>query len=168
MNVVLFYWLFMPIYDLYTWQRQFSSVQPFDRLGRRGDTKDHSAEILFQSFLQEALVSSSGKDRDVHSLIFSIQHSLCRPRRRPPPEGWFWRGLTGLKLQIQTPVCGFVSKAMRNSNYHYCYYQYYFTTLLSHWHISLRNFGSFFLGKASCDRVMLPNLWSIRDNKEST
>ena len=29
---------------------------------------DDSAEILFQSFLQEALVSSSGMGRDVHSL----------------------------------------------------------------------------------------------------
>ena len=40
---------------------------------------DDSAEILFQSFPQEALVSSSGMGRDVHSLILSIQHFLCRP-----------------------------------------------------------------------------------------
>ena len=32
---------------------QFSSVQLFDRLDRRGDIRDDSAEILFQSFLQE-------------------------------------------------------------------------------------------------------------------
>ena len=63
---------------------QFSSVQSFDRLGRRGDMRDDSAEILFQSFLQEALVSSSGMGRDVHSLMLSIQHFLCRPRHRPP------------------------------------------------------------------------------------
>ena len=31
------------------------------------DMKDDSAEILFQSFLQEAIVSSSGTGRDVHS-----------------------------------------------------------------------------------------------------
>ena len=38
-------------------------------------------------------MSSSGMGRDVHSLMLSIQHSLCRPRRRPPTlQGWFWRG----------------------------------------------------------------------------
>ena len=35
---------------------QFSSVQFLDRLGCRGDMRDDLAEILFQSFLQEALV----------------------------------------------------------------------------------------------------------------
>ena len=35
----------------------FSSIQSLDRLGRRGDMRDDSAEILFKSFLQEALVS---------------------------------------------------------------------------------------------------------------
>ena len=43
-----------------------------------------SAETLFQSFLQEALVSSSGMGRHGHSLILSIQHFLCRPQCRPP------------------------------------------------------------------------------------
>ena len=55
---------------------QFSSVQSLDRLGRRGDTRDDSAEILLQSFLQEALVSSSGMGRDVYSVMLSIQHFL--------------------------------------------------------------------------------------------
>ena len=45
-----------------------------------------SDEIRFQSFLQEALVSSSSMGRDVHSLMLSIQHFLCRPRRRPPSK----------------------------------------------------------------------------------
>ena len=49
--------------------RQSNSVQSLDRLGRRGDMEDESAEILLQSFLQEALVSSSGMGRDVHSLM---------------------------------------------------------------------------------------------------
>ena len=40
--------------------RLFSSVQSFERLGRRGDMKDDSAELLFQSLLQEAIVSSTG------------------------------------------------------------------------------------------------------------
>ena len=43
---------------------QFSSVQSLDRLGRRGDKRDDSAEVLFQSFLQEALVRGSGMGRD--------------------------------------------------------------------------------------------------------
>ena len=34
-------------------------------------------------FLQETLVSSAGMGRDVHSLMLSFQHFLCRPRRRP-------------------------------------------------------------------------------------
>ena len=36
--------------------------------------RDDSAEILFQSFLQEALVSSSGMGRYVHPLMLPIQH----------------------------------------------------------------------------------------------
>ena len=37
---------------------------------------DDSEEILFQSFLKEALVGSSGMGRDVHTLMLSIQHFL--------------------------------------------------------------------------------------------
>ena len=51
-----------------------------------GDMRDDSVDILFQSFLQDALVSSSGMGRDVHSLILSIQHFLYRPRCRPPSK----------------------------------------------------------------------------------
>ena len=43
-----------------------------------GGTCD-SAEIFFQSFLQEAVVSSSNMGWDVHSLMLSIQCFLCRP-----------------------------------------------------------------------------------------
>ena len=39
-----------------------------------GGMMDDSAEILFQSFLLEVLVSGSGMGRDVHSLMSSIQH----------------------------------------------------------------------------------------------
>ena len=46
---------------------RFSSVKSLDRLGRRRDL-DVSAEIIFQSLLHEAVVSSSGIGRDVHSL----------------------------------------------------------------------------------------------------
>ena len=31
-------------------------------------------------------MSSSGMDRDVYSLMLSIQHFLCRPWRRPPSK----------------------------------------------------------------------------------
>ena len=56
----------------------FSSFQSLDRLDRRRDTRVDSAEILFQSFLQKALVSNSGMGRNVHSLMLSIQHP-CHP-----------------------------------------------------------------------------------------
>ena len=60
--------------------------------------RNDSAEILFQSFLQEAVVSSSGVGKDVHSLILlgdassisSADHGVAHPPGCP--EGWFWRG----------------------------------------------------------------------------
>ena len=55
---------------------ELSSVQSLDPLGRQGDMRN-SAEILFQSLQQEALVSHSGMGKDVHSLMPSIQHFLC-------------------------------------------------------------------------------------------
>ena len=60
----------------------FSAVQSLDLLDRRGDMRDDSAEILFQSFLQEALVGSSGMGRDVQSLKLSIKHFVCLLRLR--------------------------------------------------------------------------------------
>ena len=59
---------------------RFSSVQSLDRLDRRGNMRDDSAEILFQSFLQEAFVSRFGMGKYVHSLMLSIQHFFCQPR----------------------------------------------------------------------------------------
>ena len=71
----------------------FSSVLSLGQIGSFwghagtcGDMRDDSAEIFFRSFLQEALVSSSGTGRDVYSLMVSIQHFLSRPRRRPPSK----------------------------------------------------------------------------------
>ena len=54
--------------------------------------RDDSAEILFQSFLQETRVISSAMGRDVHSLMLSIQHfhadhGVALPLRCP--KGWF-------------------------------------------------------------------------------
>ena len=37
--------------------------------------KDDSAQILSRSFLQEAIVSNSGMNRDAQFLTLSIQHS---------------------------------------------------------------------------------------------
>ena len=58
-------------------KNQFSSVQSRDRPGCQGDMRDDSAQILFQSFLQDALESCSGMDRDVHSLIIMMCSFLC-------------------------------------------------------------------------------------------
>ena len=51
------------------------------------DMTDDSAETLFQSFLQEAVMSSSGMGRGyILSLMLAIQHFLSRPQRRPPSK----------------------------------------------------------------------------------
>ena len=64
---------------------QFSSVQSLDRLGRWGDMRDDSAETLFRSFLQEAIVRLLAWEGcplfDVVSQAFPLQ-----PRRRPPSK----------------------------------------------------------------------------------
>ena len=69
--------------SLICWQYQFSSV-PWLGVGGvgvgEGGAWHDPAEILFQSFLLETIVSSSGMGRDVHSLMLSIQHFLC----------WLW------------------------------------------------------------------------------
>ena len=54
---------------------EWSSVQSLDRLGRRGDVGYYSSEVLFQSFLTEALVSGSGMGGNVHSFMLSIRIS---------------------------------------------------------------------------------------------
>ena len=51
--------------------------------GEEGGTGGMIQQGSFKYFLQEALVSSSGMGRDVHSLMLSIQHFLCRPQHRP-------------------------------------------------------------------------------------
>ena len=53
--------------------------------------RDDSAEILFQSFLQETTVSSSG----ICNAVAYIQHFLRRPRRRPPSGQEALRGGSG-------------------------------------------------------------------------
>ena len=54
-----------------------SSIQSRGRLDRReggGDMRDGSAEVLIQSFLQEALVSSSGTGRAYGCPLFDVVH----------------------------------------------------------------------------------------------
>ena len=88
---------------------QFSSVQSLDRFGRRGDMRDDSAEILFQSFLQEALVSSSGMGRDVHSLMLSSSISLPTTAS-PTPQGLLKDGFGEAVMACDTPeLCKFPS-----------------------------------------------------------
>ena len=62
--------------------------------------KDDSAEILFKSFLQKALASSSGMGMDVHSSILSIYYFICRPRRRPPSKLMALQGRILISLAI--------------------------------------------------------------------
>ena len=62
---------------MYNYYVQFSTVLSLDWLGHRGNMGDNSADILFQSFLQEANLSSSGMGRDVHS-IFNVVHPVFR------------------------------------------------------------------------------------------
>ena len=63
---------------------QFSSGQSHDRFGRRGNMRDNWADILFQSFLQEAIVSSSGMrtiychTRSRWQQSCSIQHCVAQ------------------------------------------------------------------------------------------
>ena len=45
---------------------------------------DDSAEILFKSFMQEAVMSSSSMSIDAHSLMLSIQHFFCLLQHCPP------------------------------------------------------------------------------------
>ena len=77
------------------WQHEpekFSSVQSLDRLGRSGD---ELSEILFQTFLREATVSSSGMNRDVS--LFDGSHLALFPlpaTASPNLQGALYRMVT--------------------------------------------------------------------------
>ena len=51
-----------------------------------GSMRHNSADILLQSFLWEAIISSSGMGRDVHSLVLSIHHFLVWKQCRQPSK----------------------------------------------------------------------------------
>ena len=59
----------------------FRSPYRMDERGRGHDKR--FSDILFQSFLQEAIVNSFRMGRDVQSLMLSIQHFLCPPSKVP-------------------------------------------------------------------------------------
>ena len=71
---------------------------------------DDLVEILFQSFQQKAIVSSSGIGKDVHSLVLSIQHFLCRKPASPILQGALKDGFgeAGVACDIPEP-CKFPS-----------------------------------------------------------
>ena len=86
-----------------------------------GYMRNDSAEVLFQSFLQEARVSSSGVGKDVHTLTVSIQHYRCRP----------WRHLASKARRM---VSERLSWRVTNPNQaSFCLYWYW---LLIHVHIT--------------------------------
>ena len=63
----------------------------------------YSAEILFQSFLQEALVSRSSMGRVVYPLMLSIQRFLCRPQHRPSSKVPLRMALERLSWRVTCP-----------------------------------------------------------------
>ena len=63
---------------------QFSSV-PWLIRSWEGHDRRFSRDLL-PVFLQKATVRSSGKGRDVHPLMLSIQHFLCQPWCCPPSK----------------------------------------------------------------------------------
>ena len=65
--------------------------------------RDDLAEIIFPSMMLESIVSNSGSGRDVHPLTLSIQHFLCRPRRRPPSKVPRWMVLERLSRRVPCP-----------------------------------------------------------------
>ena len=78
-------------------------VDSLDRWSRRADIRDDVAEILFQSFPQKALMRSSGKGKNVYSLMLSIQHFLCPPRRRQTSKVSWRMVLDRLSWRVTCP-----------------------------------------------------------------
>ena len=65
-------------------------------------------EILFESFLREALVSSSDMGRDARSSMLSIQQFICRPR--PALQGFLKDGFGEAVVECDVPEpCKFPS-----------------------------------------------------------
>ena len=86
---------------------QFSSV---DRLCCREHESLLGRETLQSSFPQEAIVSSSGKGRDVYSLMLFFQLFLCRPRRRQNSKVLWWMVLERRSRHHMPEPCKFLSR----------------------------------------------------------
>ena len=87
--------------------RQSNSVQSLDRLGRRGDMEDESAEILLQSFLQEAFLTTTNVSRKRIIVVEGTLH-LCRPLEHVTGIGrrWIpWVRLTCESKAISCKLC---------------------------------------------------------------
>ena len=85
-------------------QSAYYENQSLDRLGRRGDMRDDSAEILFHSFLQEAPVGSSGMGRDVYSLMLYIQNFFLPTTASPTLQGALKDGLGEAVVACDVPI----------------------------------------------------------------
>ena len=85
-------------------QTSSCSVQSLGRLGCWGDRRADSTEILFWSFLQEAVVCSSAMGRDVHPDVV-YQHFLCQPQRCSPFKVPWRTILEGLSGHVTCPNC---------------------------------------------------------------
>ena len=118
--------------------RLFRSVQSLDQQSRGDD----SAVIFFQSFLWEAIVSSSGMGKDILSLTLSIQHFLCWPQHHPPSL-WGWLGFKnhslaylGFKLSRPSAWGNFSSPTWSTRAMTGC--EARSTFLLAHWNLFLQ------------------------------
>ena len=88
---------------------EVSSVQSLVWVGQYRNMTDDSAEIVFQSFLQEAHLSSSVMSRDGHSLMLPIQHFLCQLWCHPPSKVP-WRMVLGRLCGVwHAELCQFPS-----------------------------------------------------------
>ena len=61
----------------------------------RGDMRDDSAEILFQSFLQKAFENSSGMGRDVRPLFDVVHPAFPLPTTASPTLQVAWKDSFG-------------------------------------------------------------------------
>ena len=93
------------------------SVQSLNRFGRQGDMRDDSAEILFQPFQQETLVSNlawagMSSVRCCPSSISSDDHGIAHPLRCP--EGGFGEAVVACDMSEQ---CKFPSLDSRQKRF---------------------------------------------------
>ena len=144
--------------------------------------KDNLEEILWQSFLQEALVSSSGMGRYVRSLMLSIQPFLCWPWCHPPSKVPWRMVLERLSWSVTCPnhasFC-FVTVARSDSygptrklNFHenkekgsWDRCAYLTGLLLDIYYWSLLSAGIFGKGKCSCRQLQFFHRHSSQHNQ---